>query len=455
MPANRVPPTKLRMINQFTQPPSTSFRPWLSWVPVLISSLFLVLTLGAAVYYSVQTQDLTKFADQAERKVELIFVPSSTPLRVTTLSTLYLRLNTQGEQIDGVQIVFDFKTSAIDGLTLKVKEPSGLRRAWEKVEGIPGGKRVSLALVTTDPNQPFSNGSPVDIAELVFTVNQTGPIDIVFDDGWTKANKHKQIQNVLKSYVALQYQVDVAPSPKPKPTPTPGAKSTTTKTTTSKGGTTNVGGAPVATVSITTKSSSAAADLSVCNRTCIYSSECGTGFLCYQKQCRRIGNVTSSTCQSDGETGVGVCNDACTNSGNCGAELTCYQNRCRNATNPESGTCQKSALSDAQAIARLCDNDCTTNAECGDHLSCYRGQCRLATNPSSQTCSVSTPETEKTDQTAKSSPSPSLAPSSDQGQTSWIGQIFRWLLILGAIVGLGIAGVMGYLWYQDRQAGGL
>src|SRR3990167_5016511 len=118
MPANRVPPTKLRMINQFTQPPSTSFRPWLSWVPVLISSLFLVLTLGAAVYYSVQTQDLTKFADQAERKVELIFVPSSTPLRVTTLSTLFLRLNTQGEQIDGVQIVFDFKTSAIDGLTL-------------------------------------------------------------------------------------------------------------------------------------------------------------------------------------------------------------------------------------------------------------------------------------------------------------------------------------------------
>ncbi len=453
------------------------------WAPIIASLSFLVMTLFVGVMVALQqSTDFRRLADTTPRNVELVFVPSSTPLTTDTLSTLFIRLDTHGEQIDGVQVVFDMKTEVTQDVTLRVKEPAGLRKAWEKVEGIDGGKRISFALITTSPGSPFSNGNPADVAEIIFTATKTGPVDLVFDDGWTKANKHKQYVNVLKHYVALQYQVAQAPSPTPKASASTGTSGTkggtsgggTSGTTTGTKGTTGTSSkTTTATVTVTTgvggtgsttgsgvgtasPSPTPALDLAMCNKSCTYSSQCGEGFLCYRGQCRRKGNVTSSTCAKVDDTGSLACNATCTSSSECKNGLACYQSKCRNSSNPESTSCAGVTLDADEAIAQLCNTECTTNAECGDALSCYRGTCRLATNPSSTVCRADeTGGSTDASPSPMASVSPSPSPAAQGGGSSWLGTVFRWILVLGAIVGVIIAGVMGYLWYQDQRTAGL
>lgn len=489
--------------------------------PVFGGLALLVVVLFISVAAVLVPQEIRQQANSLDRNVELVFVPSTTPLRADTLSTLFVRVNTHGQEIDGLQVVFELRDEDLEGVSVKVKEPPGLRRVWDRVEGIPGGKRVSFALVTTSPNSPFANGSPVDVAEVIFTIKEPGDMDVVFDDSWTKANAHKQVQNVLKQYVAYQYEVSVAPSPSPTVKPSPVTTTATSQRTTSgtqgtgttgsatgsqqAKGTGNTTGTTSKTttnddlvasvvidsqpsqggVSTTPSSATTPSTGAACNRECSFSADCDTGYLCYRKQCRRIGNVTSETC--GGEIGVGGsaadqqdadeaeadtpladastalnCDAACNQTSDCSVGLFCYQNQCRNPNNPESVSCAQAVVSDEDAINTLCGEVCSTNSECGDSLSCYRGECRLETNPTSDTCvagNIGNTQYQEDDQVV-TSPSPSpiaedLVETPTVRQPSIFSRILRWFFYLGAVAGLAIAGFMGYLWYKDRQTSGL
>jgi hypothetical protein len=460
------------------KPSSFNFRSYVNWVPLLGALFFMATVVVSSVYLAVlQPQELRQQAAEGTGDVELVLVPSTSPLRANTLSTIFVRVNTKGESIDGVQVVFDLKVPDTEGVTIKVKEGNGLRRIWDKVEGIDGGKRVSFAVITSEPNKPFSSNAPVDIAEVIFTAKQTGKVILDFDEAVTKANKHKETRNVLKQYFIQEYEVAAAPTPAPTPKPTAKPANTSTVTTvpatqSASKGTNQL--PPKVTVTVTSDTGvggtdTTSASTNVCNNACTYSEECGSGYVCYQQKCRLLGNVVSESCQPKAGTSstatasattptVASCNAACTQSSQCSGALICYQGNCRDSANPESSTCSAGNLTDKQKITELCDSDCETNSECGDVLSCYRGKCRLASNPTGEKCTA--------DSTSKASPSPSSdttvtasplpgSTNSTSSSSNVFASVIRVILVLGMLIGLGVAGIMGYLWFKDRQTSGL
>jgi hypothetical protein len=366
----------------------------------VLSIIFLFLAIFIGIFIGLlQNQEIRKQASEGTGKAEIILVPSSTPLRADTLSTVFIRLNTHGEAVDGIQVVFDLLTDTTDEVSVRIKQGTGLRWAWDRVQGIEGGKKISFAAITSDPYKPFSSNQPVDIAEITFVAKKTGNLAMVFDGFATKANRHQQLKNVLKPIIIQEYQIASAPTPVPTPrvvaTAKPATNSANTDLTTTKGeekvatdsvtamitissntNTSNLGGSygQIATVSDR-----------ACNEACQSSVECGTGFLCYENQCRLSTNLTSVKCEDIAQRSKS-CNEDCNQAIECQTGLTCFEGSCRDTSNPQSEVCQNDQTVTAN-IESNCGQECGVNQDCGDSLSCFDGLCRLATNPESPNCS--------------------------------------------------------------------
>lgn len=396
-------------------------------------------------------QDIRQRASEGYGNVEIVLVPSTTPLQTNNLSTVFVRLNTKGEEIDGVQVVFDLLTQVTNDVTVRVNESTGLKWAWDRVEGIQGGRKVSFAAITSDPYKPFKSNSPVDVAEITFVAKNPGPLTMVFDGFMTKANKHQQLKNVLKPIIVQEYDVKVAPSPTPTPTPKPvvssGGNSSSGGT---KGGQTTPTPSPTpssvtANVVVNSVGGTQTIDRGQCNVACSYSSQCDSGFLCYEGKCRLSTNLTSSTCQ-DISTRRKICNDTCTQSSECQLGLTCYSGQCRSTTNPQSQTCQNDGTVTA-GVEKMCGQTCTSNSDCGDSLSCYVGQCRLATNPTNPECNDKQVVVTNLGGST-GSPEPSPAPASSGRSLGLLTQI---VIALGATVIVGFIGVVIYTLLNSRN----
>lgn len=402
-------------------------------------------------------QDIRQRASEGYGNAEIVLVPSTTPLQTNNLSTIFVRLNTKGEEVDGIQVVFDLLTQVTSDVTIRVNESTGLKWAWDRVEGIQGGRKVSFAAITSDPYKPFKSNSPVDVAEITFVAKNPGPLAMVFDGFMTKANKHQQLRNVLKPIIVQEYEVKVAPSPTPTPTPKPvvttgGSGTSTSGTGGSKGAqvtpTPTVASTPssvIANVVVNNVGGTQTIDRGQCNVACQYSSQCDSGFLCYEGKCRLSTNLTSSTCQ-DVSTRSKICNDSCTQSSECQLGLTCYSGQCRSTTNPQSQTCQNDGTVTA-GVEKMCGQACSSNADCGDSLSCYVGQCRLATNPTNPQCNDKQVVVTNLGGSV-SSPEPSPVPVNSGRSLGLLTQI---VIALGATVIVGFIGVVIFSMISNRN----
>lgn len=431
----------------------------------VLSIIFLFFAIFVGIFVGLlQSQEIRRQASQGFGNAEIILVPSTTPLRAETLSTIFIRLDTKGEAIDGIQVVFDLLTDVTDEVSIHVKEGQGLRWAWDKIERIEGGYKVSFAAITSDPYQPFSSNEPIDVAEITFTAKKQGKLAMVFDGFSTKVNKHQQLRNILKPIIIQEYQIAIAPTPTPKSTPK--------VVTQPKGGTVQVSPTPVVTkgeekevtdsviakVTITSSDTvtnigggygqvSVTTDSGVCNDSCQVSTECGKNFLCYQGSCRLATNLTSVKCEDISQRSKS-CNQDCSQAIECKTGLSCFEGKCRVPSNPQSSVCQFDQTI-TTAIDNLCSTACTTNSDCGDILSCSTGICRLATNPSSPNCSdkevvvrnlgsgidtgsITTRETVTT-------PEDSL---------SLLTQV---LIALALTVGIGFAGAIAYSFIKNKR----
>lgn len=364
----------------------------------VVSIIFLFFAIFIGIFVGLlQSQEIRRQASEGTGKAEIVLVPSTDPLRADTLSTVFVRLNTHGEEIDGIQVVFDLLTDTTDEVFVHVKEGTGLRWAWDKVEGIEGGKKISFAAINYDPYQPFSSNQPVDVAEIVFTAKKTGNVAMVFDTFATKANRHQQLKNVLKPIIIQEYKIASAPTPVPTPSPVVTAKPTATPVST-KGETTVATQAAnntvMALVTITSQTvptigggygQVATVNSGVCNQTCTSSVQCGTNHLCYEGKCRLSTNLTSINCEDIVQRSKG-CNAVCNQTIECKVGLTCFEGNCRDSSNPQSEVCQNDQTV-KDSISSLCGSSCGVSEDCGDELSCFDGECRLASNPESPNCS--------------------------------------------------------------------
>lgn len=424
----------------------------------VVGVLFLLFAVFSGIFAGLlQQQDLRQRASEGYGNVEIVLVPSTTPLETNTLSTIFVRVNTKGEAIDGIQVVFDLLTQVTTDVSIRVKEGSGLKWAWDRVDGVQGGKKISFAAITSDPYRPFSSTSPVDVAEISFVAKNPGSLAMVFDGFMTKANKHQQLRNVLKPIIIQEYQVRVAPSPTPIPTPVVSQPRTTTPivasptpavSSSTKGqvGTTSSVIANVAITSTGVGGNVQTVELGQCGATCQYSSQCGSGFLCYEGKCRLSTNLTSAACQ-DMSVRSKICNDTCTQTNECQIGLTCFNGQCRDADNPQSQTCQSDTTTTA-GVNQLCGQTCSTNDDCGGTLSCYVGQCRLPTNPTNPDCNSKEVVVTNLGGQAQVSPSPTVQPASQGRPLSLLTQI---VIALGATVIVGFVGMVVYSLLSNRN----
>ncbi|NCN50831.1 MAG: hypothetical protein GW925_00075, partial [Candidatus Pacebacteria bacterium] len=320
----------------------------------VLSVIFLFLAIFIGIFVGlVQKQEVRKQASENTRKAEIVLVPSSTPLRADTLSTIFVRLNTHGESVDGLQVVFDLLTDTTDEVSVRIKRGTGLRWAWDKVERIEGGKKISFAAITSDPYTPFSSNQPVDVAEISFVAKKTGNLAMVFDGFSTKVNRHQQLKNILKPIIIQEYQIESAPTPVPTPKVITTIKPATTSAITPVNADVNTtkGEEKIATdsvrASITITSNTNTSNLGeedgqvatvvdrVCNEACRNSAECGTSFLCYENKCRLSTNLISKNCQDVIQRSKN-CNESCNQAIECKTGLTCFEGSCRDITNPQS-----------------------------------------------------------------------------------------------------------------------
>ncbi len=420
----------------------------------IVGVFFLLFAIFSGIFAGLlNQQDIRQRASEGYGNVEIVLVPSTTPLQTNNLSTIFVRVDTKGEEIDGVQVVFDLLTQVSNDFTIRVNESTGLKWAWDRVEGIQGGKKVSFAAITSDPYKPFKSNSPVDVAEITFVAKNPGSLAMVFDGFMTKANKHQQLRNVLKPIIVQEYQIRVAPSPTPVATPK-------AVTTTGTGGTTTTstkGQQPTPTPTPTTVTANVAVnttgvggaqtvDRGQCNEACQYSSQCDSGFLCYESKCRLSTNLTSSTCQDIG-TRSKICNEVCTQSNECQLGLTCHGGQCRSTGNPQSETCQSDSTVTA-GVDKMCGQACSSNDDCGDTLSCYIGQCRLATNPTNPECNNKQVVTTNLGGSATGSPEPSSEPVNSGRSLGLLTQI---VIALGATVIVGFIGMVIFSLLNNRS----
>jgi hypothetical protein len=427
----------------------------------VISIIFLFIAIFVGIFVGlIQKQEIRKQASQGFGNAELILVPSTTPLRADTLSTVFVRLNTKGESIDGIQVVFDLLTDVTDEISIHVKEGQGLRWAWDKVEGIDGGHKVSFAAITNDPYHPFSSNEPVDVAEITFVAKKQGNLAMVFDGFSTKANKHQQLRNILKPIIIQEYQIATAPTPAPTPRivtqpkgsnvqviPTPvvikGEEKEATDSVTANviitSSDTNIGGG-YGQVSITT-------DDSVCNDSCESSTECGKNFLCSEGSCRLATNLSSAKCEDISQRSKN-CNQDCSQAIECKTGLSCFEGKCRAPSNPQSSVCQSDQTITATKD-NLCGTKCTTNSDCGDILSCSTGICRLATNPSSPNCS----DKEVVVRNLGSDTNPDSTTTRETVTTSEesLSLLTQVLIALALTVGIGFAGAIAYSFIRNKR----
>lgn len=421
-----------------------------------VGMVFLLFAVFSGIFAGLNyQQDLRQEASVGYGNVEIVLVPSTTPFLTKNLSTIFVRVDTKGEEIDGIQVVFDLLTQTTNDITVRVREGSGLKRAWDRVEGIEGGKKISFAAISSDPYRPFRSKSPIDVAEISFTPKNPGNLAMIFDGFMTKANKHQQLGNVLKPIIIQEYEVRAAPSPSPAT-----SKQTQTSATgsveLSKGGVGGVNTAsPIpsqvvsANVTITTGGvggNTQELDLGSCNDVCTYSSQCGVGFLCYESKCRLSTNLTSSTCQ-DMSIRNKNCNEACTQASQCRVGLTCHAGFCRSENNPTSETCQNDATTVA-SVEKYCGQTCKENADCGSSLSCYIGECRLPTNPTNPDCNSKEVITTNLGDDGEANASPLVEPSASKPTLSILTQA---VVALGATVIVGFVFIVIYSVFTNKN----
>ncbi len=191
---------------------------------------FIILLIGlvATVIAVQQSQDIRDRAAETTQ-AEVSFTTSSTPLPVGTSGFITMQLNTKGQPIDGVQLVFDLygRGKNPPDITLEPIVPQGMKVVWNQKESIPQAYRVSFALVNQTITQPFSNTAAQDILKISMVSPKSDTLEIVVDPAQSAVIKYKEALNILTPVVDTTFIVGtggptIAPTSCPSIVPRPG-----------------------------------------------------------------------------------------------------------------------------------------------------------------------------------------------------------------------------------------
>lgn len=365
-----------------------STQAWASRLSIFISVLLIVAgTIGLVLLQKPlreTSQDLRQQASVDDGQVVVVAHSSndSSVWEVNQPMSVEFRVSTNGVLIDGVQLTFNLITPPVAATpTIEVFSSSGLRSLAQQVEQTADGYLISFAAVPQNPGTSYSNADIQSFARINFTPTQTGTVTLNFDTEESLATifQSENGQDALAHIPPISFTVvsdsdEPEPSPTPTPSPTPSpSPSVSPSPSPSPSPTPGVGGTTVR----------------ACNESCSSNSECAAEHRCYDGRCRRVTNVTSTSCSQPADKGLNFsCNHYCADTTECASGLTCLENRCRSSNNPDDAQCRVASTQVQKATVTGCNIACGSNRDCAANLRCYQGQCRLATNPSSSSCSA-------------------------------------------------------------------
>jgi hypothetical protein len=139
-------------------------------------------------------------ASSANGTALLTLSPATTRLTPNSPHTVEVFFNTGADRVDGVQAIINFTGTVPNDVVFVPSTVAGLSPVVTNVENVTGGKKASLAFITSNPQQPFTtNSSQVKLGQFTFTSPASGTLNVQFNTQFTTSIKNGTTQDILKT----------------------------------------------------------------------------------------------------------------------------------------------------------------------------------------------------------------------------------------------------------------
>ncbi|MEX0896211.1 MAG: hypothetical protein WDZ94_04760 [Patescibacteria group bacterium] len=183
----------------------------------IIGMVFVVLLFSALLYMAQRAvqepQDVRRDAMIADGEVQLSTQLSPAQLQVDQPATLTYSINTNGQPINGTEIIFDIITDTFEPEDLEITGlNTELTYVYQEVDAVEHGMKVKVIALTTNLEQGFSTTTAAPYLELKFTPRSTGEVSLNFDveRSIAPAFSSNPIVDQLRTIAITQYTVEAA-----------------------------------------------------------------------------------------------------------------------------------------------------------------------------------------------------------------------------------------------------
>nr|AIA18781.1 Unknown Function [uncultured bacterium] len=147
-------------------------------------ALVVVMAVFISVKLTQTEQDISNKA--AVDQGQVLVTSTASSLAVGQPTTVTLKANTQGVNVNGIQLTFTIDTSQSQPLTspptASIVASSGMTIAASAINQMPSGMYQVILYIVANQQQFFSSTTPRDFATIVFTPTSSGTISFQFDN---------------------------------------------------------------------------------------------------------------------------------------------------------------------------------------------------------------------------------------------------------------------------------
>ncbi len=188
-----------------------------------LTALSLIVMVAATMlgaYFLKNNFDLRQQASTLTGTAQFTFQSQSgTTLKPGTVEAITISASGTGaSNVDGFQLIANISGN-VPAITVEPQTFSALNSVASTIVDANGGKKLTLAFITKDPQTPFNpNNAVVPLATLRFTVPASGTMSIAVDENYSKILQSVTGQNLLGVTPTAVFTFANPASPSPSPT---------------------------------------------------------------------------------------------------------------------------------------------------------------------------------------------------------------------------------------------
>jgi archaellum component FlaF (FlaF/FlaG flagellin family) len=181
------------------------------------SSIIAILLLAAVII-----TPLFAYAAVANGSAVLSFAEANTAVYQGTAQTLAVTATTNGKQVVGFQLFFNFQGTMPQDIRFIPNPNTSLQVIKSETDLEQKQVRVALGAPLAAPFVPFHADTVFTLGDLAYTApNQNGSMTISFDPVQTMILEHQSNKDIAKIPGQVSFNFIAQPSPTPSPSPSP------------------------------------------------------------------------------------------------------------------------------------------------------------------------------------------------------------------------------------------